>query len=163
MITTRLDKEFIALRGGYFNSGRQGSGSIHAPSAYPDGEGGVYCIYNVTEGRQQDGWSQIMSIPRRYTLGEANRLYISPAGDIESLRKQAVELNNIELPDLPGNGFRRSARKHSGNQRYNRPWEAKYIRLKVLRSHDMSEYTSVNFHRRLEKTMVTEVGISVKV
>ena len=50
---------------------------VSMPS-YPDGADGVYCIYNVTEGRTQDGWSQIMSLPRRYSLGEANRLKITP-------------------------------------------------------------------------------------
>ena len=144
-------QKFVALRGGYFNSGRQGSGSIHAPSAYPDGEDGVYCIYNVTEGRPQDGWAQIMSLPRRYTLGEANRLLISPAGDIESLRTEAVELNNIELPayqeivleEVRGNALEIKAIFDPG--------KTQYIRLKVLRANDNSEYTTVNFHREVGK------------
>ena len=52
----RQRQTFAARRGGYLNTGRVGSGSIHAPSAYPDGKGGVNCIYNVTEGRHQEGW-----------------------------------------------------------------------------------------------------------
>ena len=144
-------QKFIALRGGYFNSGRQGSGSIHAPSAYPDGADGVYCIYNVTEGRIQDGWSQIMSLPRRYSLGEANRLKITPAGDLESLRNEALELNDIVLPafeeivleEIRGNSMEILA--------VIEPGEAKYIRINVLRATDKSEYTAVNFHREIGK------------
>jgi beta-fructofuranosidase len=147
----RPRQKFVARRGGYLNSGRPGSGSIHAPSAYPDGAGGVHCIYNVTEGRPQEGWAQIMSLPRRYTLGEGDRLLISPAGDIESLRAETVELTDIELPanqeivvdEVRGNAMEIIATIDPG--------EARYIRLNVLRAADKSEYTAVNFHRDVGK------------
>ena len=143
----RSRQKFVARRGGYLNTGRQGGGSIHAPSAYPDGKGGVHCIYNVTEARSQQGWAQMMSLPRNYTLGEHDRLLISPAGEIESLRRDAVERSDIELPanqevvidEVRGNAMEISVTID--------PMEARYIRLKVLRGSELSEYTAINFHR----------------
>ena len=143
----RLRQKFIARRGGNLNTGRQGSGSIHAPSAYPDGKGGLNCIYNVSEGRPQEGWSQIMSLPRNYTLGEDERLLMAPAGDIESLRRHAVELSDIELPanrEIVVAEVRGSAMEIIATID---PMEASFISVNVLRCAGRSEYTAVNFHR----------------
>ncbi len=144
-------QRFIARRGGYLNTGRQGGGSIHAPSAYPDGQGGVYCIYNVTEGRPQEGWAQVMSLPRRYTLGAGDRLLIAPAGDVESLRRDAVELSDIELPanrEIVVDEARGSAQEILATIDTR---EARYIRLNVLRADDKSEFTAIGFHREAGK------------
>ena len=83
--------------------------------------------------------------------GEGDRLLISPAGDIESLRAEAVELTDIELPahqeivvdEVRGNAMEIIATIDPG--------EARYIRLNVLRAADKSEYTAVNFHRDVGK------------
>jgi beta-fructofuranosidase len=88
-----------------------------------------------------------MSLPRTYTLGEEDRLLISPAGDIESLRRDSVELQDIELPanrevvvgEVRGNAVEIIATLDPG--------EARFIRLNVLRCADMSEYTAIDFHR----------------
>ena len=140
-------QRFVARRGGYLNTGRQGNGSIHAPSAYPDGDGGVTCIYNVSEGRPQEGWSQLMSLPRRYRLGEEDRLLVSPAGDVESLRQDAVEVRDLELPanqervvdEVRGDAIEILATID--------PMESRLTTLHVLRAPDRSEYTAIHFHR----------------
>lgn len=153
-VTGDYDRErqrFVARRGDNLNTGRQGSGSIHAPSAYPDGKGGVHCIYNVSEGRPQEGWSQLMSLPRTYTLGQDDRLLAAPAGDVESLRRDEVELNDIDLPanqeivvdEVSGNALEIIASIEPG--------ETRVICLRVLRSADASEYTAVTFHREAGK------------
>lgn len=144
-------QKFVASRGGYLNTGRQGSGSIHAPSACPDGKGGVNCIYNVSEGRPQDGWSQVMSLPRVYTLGQDGRLLMSPAGDVESLRRNAVELHDIDLPaneeivvhEVQGDAMEIIASIDPG--------DAHFVRLNVLRSADKSEFTAIDFRREVGK------------
>jgi beta-fructofuranosidase len=147
----RERQRFVARRGGYLNSGRQGGGSIHAPSAFPDGQGGVHCLYNVTEGRPQQGWSQIMSLPRTYTLGADDRLLMQPAGDVESLRREAVELSDIALPaneevvveQVRGDALEIVARIEPGASRL--------LSLRVLRAPDLSEYTAIHFHREAGK------------
>ena len=59
---------------------------MHAPSAAPDGEGGVIVIFNMNPAKPTEGWNQIMTLPRRLTLSDRDHLVIEPAGDIESLR-----------------------------------------------------------------------------
>jgi beta-fructofuranosidase len=140
-------QKLVACRGGNLNTGASGKGSIHAPSAYPDGKGGVNCIYNITEGKPQKGWAQIMSLPRKYTLGANNRLLVEPAGDIASIREDKREITDLELPAnsevvleaIRGNTLEIQAEIDLG--------ESKYIRLNVLRSTDKSEYTAINFYR----------------
>jgi beta-fructofuranosidase len=147
----RSRQRFVARRGGHLNTGRQGGGSIHAPSAYPDGEGGLNCIYNVTEGRPQEGWAQIMSLSRRYTLGEGDRLLMAPAGDVESLRRDGVELHDIELPanrEIVVDEVRGDAVEIAISID---PGESRFISLDVLRAADRSEYTAVHFHREAGK------------
>jgi beta-fructofuranosidase len=147
----RQRQKFIASRGGYLNTGRQGNGSIHAPSAFPDGKGGLNCIYNVSEGRPQAGWSQIMSLPRIYTLSDEGRLLMAPTGDIESLREAPIERCNVELPanrevvidEVRGNAMEIIAVID--------PMDAQFITLNVLRAPDRSEYTAINFHREAGK------------
>jgi beta-fructofuranosidase len=74
---------------------------VHAPSAFPDGRGGVIVIFNMNEGKPTEGWNRIMSLPRRLTLrpeGFFNPLYIEPAGNIESLRIDPVSIGPMKLP-----------------------------------------------------------------
>jgi beta-fructofuranosidase len=88
-----------------------------------------------------------MSLPRNYSTGEEERLLMSPAGDVESLRQDEVVLGDIELPanqeivvdEVRGNAMEIIATID--------PMEARYISVNVLRSADRSEYTAVNFHR----------------
>jgi len=80
---------FSVTDGGSFNFGAFGPSGVHAPSASPDGTGGVVVIFNMNEGKPTQGWNRIMSLPRRLTLrkdGIFNPLHIEPAGNIESLR-----------------------------------------------------------------------------
>ena len=61
-------------------------GSLHAPSATIDDSGRYLAIFNIKEGREPRGWSDIMTLPRHYSLDAENSLLMEPAGDIESLR-----------------------------------------------------------------------------
>ena len=97
---TKRDK-FVVTGGGDFNFGSWGPGGVHAPSACPDGKGGVIVIFNMNEGKPTAGWNRIMSLPRRLTLrpkGFFNPLHIEPAGDIESLRTDHVRVERMKLP-----------------------------------------------------------------
>ena len=88
-------------------------GGVHAPTAFPDGEGGVIVMLNMNparpthrmdnylsgffggrEGSLEEGdgsqfshdWDQILTLPRRLTLRDRYEVDIEPAGDIASLR-----------------------------------------------------------------------------
>ena len=43
-------QKFLVEDGQDFNFGAYGPSGLHAPSAYPDGEGGVIVIFNMNEG-----------------------------------------------------------------------------------------------------------------
>ena len=92
--------KFVVTNGGDFNFGSWGPCGVHAPSGYPDGEGGVIVIFNMNEGKRTAGWNRIMSLPRRLTLrkGVFNPLGIEPAGDIESVRGEKVRVEPMKLP-----------------------------------------------------------------
>ena len=94
-------QKFVVTNGGDFNFGSWGPSGVHAPSAYPDGKGGVIVIFNMNEGKPTKGWNRLMSLPRRLTLnpeGNFNPLHIEPAGDIESLRRESVSVEAMKLP-----------------------------------------------------------------
>ncbi len=60
---TRRDK-FVVTAGSDFNFGPHAPAGVHAPSATPDGKGGVIVIFNMNPGKPTKGWNQIMTLPR---------------------------------------------------------------------------------------------------
>ena len=73
---------------------------IHAPSAYPDREGGVIAIFNMNTGKEigEDNYTELMTLPWRLTLDEDERLQISPAGEYSSLRGRHSSVSEMQLP-----------------------------------------------------------------
>ena len=143
---TQRDK-LVATAGGDFNFGSYGPCGVHAPSACPDGKGGVIAIFNMNPGMNTEGWNQIMSLPRRLTLLAENQLGIQPAGDIESLRTSPVHLDAMTLPanedvvleNVAGNAMEIVARLD--------PKGAAMVEMDVLRSPGAEEATRILFYR----------------
>jgi beta-fructofuranosidase len=139
---TERDK-FVVTAHGKFNFGPSGPAGVHAPSATPDGKGGVIIIFNMNPGMRTEGWNQIMSLPRRLTLITMNELGIEPAGDIESLRYDHQQVSNLELPanleivleNIKGNAMEIKAEIDPG--------KAQMIELNVLRSPNKEEFTRI--------------------
>jgi beta-fructofuranosidase len=140
-------QRLIAQKSGNLNTGAVGNGSIHAPSAFPDGKGGVTCIYNINPGKPTKGWDQIMSLPRSYTLSDQGELLISPTGDYESLRTSPVKLEKIKLPANEEVIFERIKGKSLELKITIAPGPSRLIDLNVLRAPDKSEYTSIQLKR----------------
>jgi len=156
---TARDK-FVVSDGGLFNFGPSTPSGLHAPSAAPDGEGGVIVIFNMNQGKPTEVWNQIMTLPRRLTLDADDRLLQEAAGDIESLRYDAVSIGETVLPAneeivldaVQGNAMELALELDPG--------AAPLVELNVLRSPKREEYTRIAFfkHRgnrfkmRLSKT-----------
>jgi len=156
---TARDK-FVVTDGGLFNFGPSTPSGVHAPSACPDGEGGVIVIFNMNQGMPTRGWNQIMTLPRRLTLDVDGRLLQAPAGDIESLRYDHQSVDAMTLPAnqeivldaVQGNAMELSLEID--------PAAAPLVELNVLRSPQREEVTRIAFfkHRgnryrqRLSKT-----------
>jgi len=143
---TRNDK-MIVTNHGKFNFGAWGPSGVHAPSATPDGKGGVIIIFNMNPGKPTGEWDQIMTLPRRLTLAGKDDLAIEPAGDIESLRYNRQEVKNLKLPankevvlkNIKGNAMELNLEVD--------PKMAPMIELNVLRSPGKEEFTRIAFFR----------------
>ncbi len=146
---TGRDK-FVVTDGGDFNFGPYGPAGVHAPSACPDGKGGVIAIFNMNPAKPTEGWNQIMTLPMRLTLdtkNELSQLMIEPAGDIESLRynhRKAGERNlpanqEVVLENIRGNAMELIAEID--------PKGAPMVEMNVLRSPDGQERTRILFFK----------------
>ncbi len=91
-------QRLVVTGGGAFNFGAAWPAGVHAPSAAPDGQGGVIVIFNMNAAKPTSGWDQIMSLPRRLTLSPEGDLLQAPAGDFASLRGERVTLGDTPLP-----------------------------------------------------------------
>jgi len=141
---TERDK-FVVTYGSDFNFGPSGPGGVHAPSACPDGKGGVVAIFNMNPAKPTEGWNQIMTLPRRLTLVGQDQLGIEPAGDIESLRGEHTHIDALTLPaneeivleGVHGNAMELFAEID--------PKGAPMVELNVLRSANAEEVTRIVF------------------
>lgn len=143
---TRNNK-FIVTNHGKFNFGAWGPSGVHAPSATPDGKGGVIIIFNMNPGKPTGTWDQIMTLPRRLTLNGKEDLGIEPAGDTESLRFNPQSVKNMKLPankeivlnNIKGNTMELNVEID--------PKMSPMIELNVLRSPNKEEFTRIAFFR----------------
>lgn len=139
--------KFVATSGGKYNHGSVGPGGVHAPSAAPDGNGGVIIIFNMNPGRTTQGWNQIMSLPRKLTLLEPDVLGQEPAGDVNSLRTNNRHLGPMVLPankEVVLQGIRGNAMEIEAEID---PKNAQMFEINVLRSPGKEEYTRIVFYR----------------
>ncbi len=144
-----LDRDkFVVTDGGDFNFGPSCPSGVHAPSAAPDGNGGVLVIFNMNPGKPRDGWDQLMSLPRRLTLAEGDPIdpiRQEPAGDFQSLRTGHQHVDAMELPAneevvldaIKGNAMELVAEID--------PQSAQMVELDVLCSANKEEVTRILF------------------
>ena len=139
--------KFLVFSGGLFNFGASTPSGVHAPSATPDGLGGVVAIFNMNHGMETKGWNQIMTLPRLLTLENDSVLNIKPAGNIESLRYDHKHLEETVLPPneevvldgIEGNTMEIIAEIDAKS--------SPMVELNVLRSKNREEYTRIAFFK----------------
>ena len=139
--------KFVVTSHGKFNHGAVGPGGVHAPSATPDGKGGVVIIFNMNPAKPTIGWNQIMTLPRLLTLAGPDELTMEPAGDIESLRYNHQHVGPINLVanketvlnNIKGNAIEIIAEFDTSS--------ASSIEINVLRSPKKEEYTRISVYR----------------
>jgi len=149
--------KFVPFAHDRFNRNGAGHTSFHAPSATPDGKGGVLVIHNVTGGL--DSGHQTMSLPARLTVEsiseirkrlpplEKKIIKITPVEALATLRKKEghVRVENRKLPankevvfeKIKGNAMEIAAEINTGKSRE--------IRILMLRSPDKREYTKFSY------------------
>ena len=70
-----------------FNFGPVGCSSYQAPCAMSDGNGGVYLIFNTTDGNKSLPRQGVMSVMYHVTLGDDDQLRISPVESLDCLHR----------------------------------------------------------------------------
>ncbi len=144
------DKErdkFVVTDHGLFNFGPSTPSGVHAPSATPDGEGGVIILFNMNAGKPAQGWNQIMTLPRRLTLAENGELRMEPAGNIESLRYDHQHVDKMVLPanqEVVLDGIQGNAMELLVELD---PKNAPLVEINVLRSPNKEEFTRIGFFK----------------
>lgn len=144
--------KFVVTSHHEFNFGPYGPGGVHAPSATPDGKGGVLVIFNMNPAMDSKGWNQIMTLPRRLSLIDQDpigkdMLAIEPAGDIESLRRSHKKISNMEIPanqeilleGVVGDALEITAEIDTNG--------SPMIEITVFRSPGKEEFTRICFYR----------------
>lgn len=139
--------KFVVTAHDKFNFGPAAPAGTHAPSATPDGAGGVIVIFNMNPAKPTSGWNHIMSLPRRLRLTDKNEISTEPVGDLASLRYDQRQLKALELPaneevmldGISGNAMEIRAQID--------PKDAPMVEMNVLCSPDKAEYTRIAFFR----------------
>lgn len=142
----RRDK-LVATSHGKFNFGAAAPAGVHAPSATPDGKGGLIVLFNMNPGKPTKGWNQIMTLPRRLTLLARDELGVEPAGDIASLRGRKTHVGPLKLPpnrevvlsDVRGNALEIEAEIDVKG--------SPMVELNVLRSPKREEFTRISLFK----------------
>lgn len=139
-------QKFFVTNGGNFNHGPVAPGGVHAPSAAPDGKGGVNVIFNMNTARSTPGWGQIMSMTMNLKLLPGDQLGIEPVKAFETLRGEHKRIEQTKLPaneEIVLNGV--AGQSMEMNFVFE-PKGATAIEFNVLRSPDKAELTRVVYY-----------------
>ena len=137
-------EKFVATSGDRFNFGPAWPSGVHAPSATPDGRGGLIVIFNMNAGKVDDpAWDQVMSLPRRLSLIDPYTVGVEVAGDIESLRHGHIHVGPTTLPANSEVAFDRVRGNTLELVAEINPGDASVIELDVLRSPGGEERTRI--------------------
>ncbi len=139
--------KFVVTNHAKFNFGSYRPAGVHAPSATPDGEGGIIVIFNMNPGKPTEAWDQIMTLPRRLTLSSEDEVGIEPAGDLESLRRDHQRVASMTLPaneevvleNIRGNAMEIIVEID--------PNDSPMIEMNVLRAPNKEEFTRIAFFK----------------
>jgi beta-fructofuranosidase len=140
------NQRLVVTGGGSFNFGPAWPAGVHAPSATPDGRGGVIVIFNMNSAKPTPGWDQIMSLPRRLTLSPEGDLLQEPAGDYASLRGEGWSADETRLPANREVVLEGIQGKSLELQAEIDPQGAPTVELNVLRSPGREELTRISLY-----------------
>lgn len=132
---------------GRMNYGPALCGSLHAPSATRDDRGRLLAVFNIKDGRFQEEWHDVMSLPRKLSVNERNTLSIAPADELSTLRAGHV---SIGANTIPANGellLETVSGKTMEIEAVIEPGLSREVGLYVLRSPDGAERTRISFFR----------------
>lgn len=128
-----------------FNFGPVGCSSYQAPCATPDGNGGVYLIFNTKDACAQLERKGAMSMMYHVTLGEDDQLRIRPVDAVASLHGACCEVGSVHLSAFQEELMPIRGRALDIQMQIDRQ-SARAVRISVLQSADKREHTDVVLH-----------------
>ena len=147
---------FVASDGYSLTTTSSFFGGLHAPSVYPEGDKSVRAIFNVNDCKQTETLNQVMSLPRSVSFADCdhNELAFRPIDETVSLRdgEPVVTLENVKLE---ANNEYVIENLEAGSAELNFTFEEKNIpaiEIRVFRSMDCAEYTSIAIYRQRGNT-----------
>ena len=105
-----------------------------------------------SEMKKQAGWAGMLSLPRHIWMGENNRLHMCPVDELDQLRYNPVEIERrpvsslYVLPGVSGRELELGINIEPG--------DAKRVGVKVCRSPDGEEETSIYYDAQKKKLVV---------
>jgi len=145
----KKEDKFFPTQHGLANFGASTPCGVHAPSACPDGRGSINIIFNMNPGKPTNGWNQIMTLPRKLTLDNKNKILIAPLDDIVSLRKNHIKINKTKLKANNEYAFDKI---HSNTIEMILKIDllnSSMIDINVLRSRSKKEFTRISFYKKM--------------
>jgi beta-fructofuranosidase len=148
----RARDKFAPTAHGRFSFGPVLYGGVQAPSAAPDGHGGIIAIFNMNLAIPANRGDGLMTLPRKLTLLGKDELGQEPAGALESLRGEHQQVGltklpanqEVVLPTVHGNTMELSAEIDAKS--------APSVELSVLRSANREEVTRIVLYRNRNVT-----------
>jgi beta-fructofuranosidase len=128
-----------------FCFGPVNNGGTNAPTAIPDGNGGVLLMHMLSHGLDTGEWNGMMSLPSRLSLGPDNTVLNEPVEALEKLRGDHQHIGETALPantDVPIEGVRSNTVEIIARID---PKDAREVCIEVLRSPGGEETTSIRY------------------
>ena len=151
----RVTHRFTPHKMHRFNFGQVGVSSYQAPSAMPDGKGGVYFLLNTKDSHPKLTRFGLMSLMYHMTLDEEGEIRIAPAENINTLRGKRYEVKDLVLPPFQEVVLEKRGKAIEMRCQFDRG-NARAIRLRVFRSDNAQEHTNIIVH--MEKQYHTEIA-----
>lgn len=139
---------------GRMNYGPVKRGSLHAPSAFIDQKGRCIAIWNIFENRKQEGWAEVLSLPRHISLnadttGKDNflkPLLIEPIEELKSLRFDPISIDPVTIPANSEKVLSGVNGRAMELEVVIDPLKAREVGLNILRSPDGREQTTITLY-----------------
>ena len=140
---------------GLMNFGPNARGGLHAPSGFVDPKGRCIGIWNILENWPQEGWNEVMSLPRQFSLIDYESfasperaalfapLRIEPIAELETLRFDPVRVEDVVIPANGETVLSEVKGKAMELEVVIDPMEAREVGIMVLRSPDGEEETTI--------------------
>lgn len=121
-------------------------GTLHAPSLLTGPHDRTVAFFNVTDGKPQAEWGQLISLPRVLDIDGQGRLTVRPPTELTRLRTasrsispRSIQAEEFSIPDA-GNTIEVDATIDCGT--------ARQVGLSVLRSPDGTDATKISYYER---------------